>query len=92
MTLLALAATVAALVTPAGGSTLRRDGLPTRLPGTLTVGVDIGTIGLATFICVLTTMYFRNFTAVAAVASIRRRAISWLPSAWIFASNIVDLK
>lgn len=46
-TLLALAATVAALVTPAGGSTSRRDALPTRVPGTLTVGVDIGTIGLA---------------------------------------------
>ena len=47
VTLLALAATVAALVTPAGGSTSRREALPTRLPGTLTVGVDIGTIGLA---------------------------------------------
>ena len=47
MTLLALAATVAALATPAGGATGRRDALPSRLPGTLTVAVDIGTIGLA---------------------------------------------
>jgi len=47
MTLLVLAATVATLVTPAGGSIGRRDALPTRLPGTLTVAVDIGTIGLA---------------------------------------------
>ena len=47
MTLLVLATTAAALVTPAGGSSERRDGLPTRLPGTLTVAVDIGTIGLA---------------------------------------------
>jgi polar amino acid transport system substrate-binding protein len=46
-TLLVLAATVAAVVTPAGGSTSHREALPTRLPGTLTVGVDIGTIGLA---------------------------------------------
>jgi ABC-type amino acid transport substrate-binding protein len=48
VTLLVLAATAAALVTPAGGSTGRRDALPpTRLPGTLTVAVDVGTIGLA---------------------------------------------
>jgi len=47
MTFLVLAATVAALVTSAAGSTSRRHGLPTRLPGTLTVAVDIGTIGLA---------------------------------------------
>jgi len=47
VTLLVLAATVATLVTPAGGSIGRRDALPTRLPGTLTVAVDIGTIGLA---------------------------------------------
>jgi len=46
-TVLVLAATVAALVTPAGGSTARRHALPTRLPGTLTVAVDIGTTGLA---------------------------------------------
>lgn len=45
--LLALAAAAAALVPPAGGSTARREALPTRLPGTLTVAVDIGTIGLA---------------------------------------------
>jgi len=47
MTVLVLAAILAALVTPAGGSTGHRDALPTRLPGTLTVAVDIGTIGLA---------------------------------------------
>jgi polar amino acid transport system substrate-binding protein len=47
VTLLVLAATAAALVTPAGGSSERRDALPTRLPGTLTVALDIGTIGLA---------------------------------------------
>jgi polar amino acid transport system substrate-binding protein len=47
VTLLALAATAAVLVASAGGSTGRRDALPTRLPGTLTVAVDIGTIGLA---------------------------------------------
>jgi polar amino acid transport system substrate-binding protein len=46
-TLLALAAAVATLATPAGGSIERRDALPTRVPGTLTVGVDIGTVGLA---------------------------------------------
>jgi len=37
----------AALAAPAGGSGHRRDTLPTREPGTLTVAVDIGTIGLA---------------------------------------------
>lgn len=47
MTLLLLAATAAALVTSAGASTGRRDVLPTRVPGTLTVAVDIGTVGLA---------------------------------------------
>jgi polar amino acid transport system substrate-binding protein len=47
VTLVALAAAVAAFATPAGGSTARGDALPTRVPGTLTVGVDIGTIGLA---------------------------------------------
>jgi ABC-type amino acid transport substrate-binding protein len=46
-TLLVLAASAAALVTPAGGSNGRENTLPTRLPGTLTVAVDIGTIGLA---------------------------------------------
>jgi polar amino acid transport system substrate-binding protein len=45
--LLLLAATAASLATPAGGSGERRDALPTRLPGTLTVALDIGTIGLA---------------------------------------------
>ena len=45
--LLVLAAIAAALVTPAAGSNERRDALPTRQPGTLTVAVDIGTIGLA---------------------------------------------
>jgi polar amino acid transport system substrate-binding protein len=45
--LLLLAATAASLATPAGGSGGRRDALPTRLPGTLTVALDIGTIGLA---------------------------------------------
>jgi polar amino acid transport system substrate-binding protein len=44
---LVLVAIAAAFATPAGGSTGRRDALPTRLPGTLTVGVDIGTVGLA---------------------------------------------
>jgi polar amino acid transport system substrate-binding protein len=47
VTLLVVAATAAALVTPAGGASERRDALPTRLPGTLTIAVDIGTIGLA---------------------------------------------
>jgi polar amino acid transport system substrate-binding protein len=45
--LLALAAAAAALVNPAGASMERGDALPTLLPGTLTVAVDIGTIGLA---------------------------------------------
>ncbi len=45
--LLVLAAAAAPLVTPAGGSSQRRDALPTLLPGTLTVALDIGTIGLA---------------------------------------------
>ena len=47
MTLLVLAATAAALVAAAGAANERRSALPTRLPGTLTVAVDIGTIGLA---------------------------------------------
>ncbi len=47
MTLLVLAATAASLVTPADGFSERRDALPTRLSGTLTVALDIGTIGLA---------------------------------------------
>jgi polar amino acid transport system substrate-binding protein len=47
VTLLVLAAAAAPLVTPAGGSSERRGALPTRLPGTLTVALDIGTIGLA---------------------------------------------
>ena len=47
MTLLVLAATATALVAAAGASNLRRSSLPTRQPGTLTVAVDIGTIGLA---------------------------------------------
>jgi polar amino acid transport system substrate-binding protein len=46
VTLLALAATAAALVSAAGASTTSR-ALPTRVPGQLTVGVDIGTLGLA---------------------------------------------
>ena len=37
----------AALVAPAGGAYGRADTLPTRVPGTLTVAVDIGTTGLA---------------------------------------------
>jgi polar amino acid transport system substrate-binding protein len=44
LTLLAFAAAAAALGTAADG---RRDAIPTKVPGTLTVGVDIGTIGLA---------------------------------------------
>jgi len=36
-----------ALVVPAGGAHGRANALPTRVPGTLTVAVDIGTIGLA---------------------------------------------
>jgi polar amino acid transport system substrate-binding protein len=47
VTLVALAATAGAFVTQAGGSTSHQQALPTRLPGTLTVGVDIGTVGLA---------------------------------------------
>jgi ABC-type amino acid transport substrate-binding protein len=46
-TLLGLAAIAAALVTSPGASGARRGALPTRLPGTLTVAVDIGTVGLA---------------------------------------------
>ena len=46
-TLLVLAATAAAHVTPAGGSSETRNAPPTRQPGTLTVAVDIGAIGLA---------------------------------------------
>jgi ABC-type amino acid transport substrate-binding protein len=38
---------VAGSAAPAGGSPGRTDSLPTRVPGTLTVAVDIGTIGLA---------------------------------------------
>jgi polar amino acid transport system substrate-binding protein len=45
--LLVLAAAAAALVSAAGASNARHDALPTRVPGTLTVAVDIGTIGLA---------------------------------------------
>jgi polar amino acid transport system substrate-binding protein len=41
---LALVAVAVSLAPPAGA---RRDALPTRVPGTLTVAVDIGTIGLA---------------------------------------------
>jgi polar amino acid transport system substrate-binding protein len=41
--LLALAVSAVVLAAPAGGA----GALPTRAPGTLTVGVDIGTIGLA---------------------------------------------
>ena len=47
MTVLVLAATAATLVTAAGASSGRHNALPTRVPGTLTVAVDIGTIGLA---------------------------------------------
>jgi polar amino acid transport system substrate-binding protein len=47
VTLLVLAATAAALVASAGAANPRRNPLPTRLPGTLTVAVDIGTVGLA---------------------------------------------
>ena len=36
-----------ALATPAAGSGERAKALPTRVAGTLTVGVDIGTVGLA---------------------------------------------
>ena len=45
--LLAVAAVAAALATAAGSANARQQALPTRQPGTLTVGVDIGTIGLA---------------------------------------------
>jgi len=45
--LLLLAAAAAMLGAPAGGTPRRADVLPTRTPGTLTVAVDIGTIGLA---------------------------------------------
>jgi polar amino acid transport system substrate-binding protein len=45
--LLVLAATAAALATAAGASNDRGAALPTKVPGTLTVGVDIGTLGLA---------------------------------------------
>jgi polar amino acid transport system substrate-binding protein len=38
---------VAALAGPAGGSGVRTAALPTRTPGTLTVAVDLGTVGLA---------------------------------------------
>jgi polar amino acid transport system substrate-binding protein len=44
---LALAATSVALVTTAVDFTGDSDALPTRVPGTLSVAVDIGTIGLA---------------------------------------------
>jgi ABC-type amino acid transport substrate-binding protein len=47
MTVLLVAATASALVTAAGASDTRRNALPTRVPGALTVAVDIGTIGLA---------------------------------------------
>jgi polar amino acid transport system substrate-binding protein len=47
VTLLAATATAAALVVAAGASDVRGNALPTRLPGTLTVAVDIGTVGLA---------------------------------------------
>jgi polar amino acid transport system substrate-binding protein len=42
-----VAAVAAALATAAGGANARQQALPTRQPGTLTVGVDMGTIGLA---------------------------------------------
>jgi polar amino acid transport system substrate-binding protein len=45
--LVGLAALAAALAAAAGASNERSSGLPTRLPGTLTVAVDIGTVGLA---------------------------------------------
>jgi polar amino acid transport system substrate-binding protein len=44
---LALVAASVVLAAPAGGAGTPRDALPTRVPGTLTVAVDIGTIGLA---------------------------------------------
>jgi polar amino acid transport system substrate-binding protein len=46
-TLLVLAATAAVLATAAGASDKRGEALPTRVPGALTVAVDIGTLGLA---------------------------------------------
>jgi polar amino acid transport system substrate-binding protein len=47
MTLLVLAAIAVAFAAAAQGSVRRGDALPTRLPGTLTVAVDVGTVGLA---------------------------------------------
>jgi ABC-type amino acid transport substrate-binding protein len=47
VTVLLIAAAAAALVTAAGASNTHRNALPTRVSGTLTVAVDIGTIGLA---------------------------------------------
>lgn len=46
-TLLLLVVVAATLVAPAAGSSERASALPTRVAGTLTVGVDIGTVGLA---------------------------------------------
>lgn len=45
--LLLLLVASGALATPTAGSGGRADALPTRVAGTLTVGVDIGTVGLA---------------------------------------------
>ena len=45
--LLLLLVAAGAPATPAAGSDERADALPTRVPGVLTVGVDIGTVGLA---------------------------------------------
>jgi polar amino acid transport system substrate-binding protein len=47
VTLFALVATMVALATPADGARPRPGALPTRLPGTLTVALDVGTTGLA---------------------------------------------
>src|SRR3954451_4991758 len=47
VTLFALVAAVTALATPAAGARPRPGTLPTRLPGTLTVALDVGTTGLA---------------------------------------------
>jgi polar amino acid transport system substrate-binding protein len=47
VTLIVLATAAAALGIAAGASDRRSEALPTRVPGTLTVAVDIGTIGLA---------------------------------------------
>jgi polar amino acid transport system substrate-binding protein len=47
VTLLVLAVIGAALLTRVGRATGRENELPTRVPGTLTVAVDIGTLGLA---------------------------------------------